>query len=91
MAKVDDLTVVEAQEATTKPSKSETVAVVTSRTREQVLGLPRFLENNELLFLSDKLQDEGFTCIEDVLELTPRKYDALGVDKLGTRLRLNRV
>ena len=34
---------------------------------------------------------QGFDTVQDVLELTPRKFDELGVKKLGTKMRLQRA
>ena len=34
---------------------------------------------------------QGFDTVQDVLELTPRKFEELGVKKLGTKMRLKRA
>ena len=51
-------------------------------------GLASFLESNELSSLTENLKTEGFVSVEDVLCLTPRKFEAIGVKGLGMRLRL---
>ena len=54
-------------------------------------SLSAFLERNGLSRLEKKLHDEGFASVDDVLCLTPRKFDAIGIEGLGTRLRFQRV
>ena len=48
-------------------------------------AVANFLERHQLGFLSSKLEEEGFVSVEDVLCLTPRKYDAIGAKGLGTK------
>ena len=50
-----------------------------------------FLHASGLGFLVGRFQEAGFSSTEDVLCLTPRKYEVLGVEALGTKLRLSRV
>ena len=53
--------------------------------------LHAFLQSKGLQGLSETLHGAGFLSINDVLDLTPRKYELAGVpEKVGTRLRLGK-
>ena len=58
-------------------------------------SLPSFLSRTGLLSITDGLRRAGLSSVEDILQLTPRKYAAVGVGDgdtaLGTRLRLERA
>ena len=41
--------------------------------------------------MAPKFQEAGFLSKEDVICLTPRKYELLGVEGLGTKIRLKRT
>ena len=48
-----------------------------------------FLEQHALGFLAQNFRDAGFLFASDVVQLTPRKYQAVGVEALGAQLRLS--
>ena len=66
-------------------SSNEPVAIATET------SAVAFLEQAGLGFLAPKFQEAGFLSKEDVICLTPRKYELLGVEGLGTKIRLKRT
>ena len=49
----------------------------------QAVPAQSFLSRSGLGFLGERFKAEGFLSVEDVLELTPRKYEIVGVETLG--------
>ena len=71
------------------------VPAVQQQQQEQVSPGPEsagtFLQEHGMGFLSSTFLSAGFQSTEDILALTPRKFKQLGVDELGTHLRLSRL
>lgn len=64
---------------------------VAAATTEDEASATTFLEKSGLAFLAEQFRQAGFLSADDVLCLTPRKYKILGIESLGTQLRLERV
>lgn len=71
--------------STETSSSNEPVAIATETSAAV------FLEQAGLGFLVPKFKEAGFLSKEDVICLTPRKYEVLGVEGLGTKIRLKRT
>ena len=78
--------VVPAVAASTSKSSIEPVATTATETTATA-----FLEQAGLGFLASKFAEAGFLSKEDVVCLTPRKFDVLGVKGMGTKIRLKRT
>ena len=73
---------------TTETSSSNEPVAIAIATETSAVA---FLEQAGLGFLAPKFQEAGFLSKEDVICLTPRKYELLGVEGLGTKIRLKRT
>lgn len=72
-------------------SSSAVVAPLNLHSEEKKEDATSFLSRHRLGALAKAFSSAGFQSADDVLSLTPRKYEALGVSQIGTQLRLTRV
>ena len=67
------------------------IDIASSRRDSEATTASAFLEASGLGFLAERFRGAGFLSAADVLELTPRKYELVGVDSIGHQLRLSRL
>ena len=67
------------------------IDIASSRRDIEMTTASAFLEASGLGFLAERFREAGFLSAADVLELTPRKYEIVGVDSIGHQLRLSRL
>ena len=68
----------------------EVVVAAKPKSEDDAVSAESFLKHSGLGQLVETFQAAGFVSKEDVICLTPRRYEVVGVDKIGTQIRLRK-